>query len=212
MDSETAHVVVQKLTFEKDNSIANSNVTVANDADTLSETISLSETPDGLYNYAKLVLPTQDHEFSGLEKLYYDTTDDCVYYEDEDNPDNNLVFTDVIESFNDIFNIITSGRIDNCFYFDDNIFTMYYLVECFALTEKELLDNYLKNNCQGGCDGYTNLEYRTTLLLTAINVLKYLLEKQDLYEAQRVLSRLDTCGGLCKNYKHLTKGCGCGRT
>lgn len=167
---------------------------------------------NGLYYYQKLILPTEDHVTSANEKIYYDTTDDKVHYVDVDAPENNFEVSDIIGNFDELYELIRKGGLDNCFFFDDYTFTMYSLVECYVATEKERIANYLRNNCQGGCNGYSDIEYRADILLAAIKVIENLIEKGDFFEAQRILNGLNTCNGLCNKYKNTIKGCGCGRS
>jgi hypothetical protein len=90
---------------------------------------------------------------------------------------------------------------------------MYDVVECYVLTERERINNYLKNNCRGNCSNSTDdLDVRSDILLAAVMVLKNLIEKGDFFEAQRILNGLNTCGNLCKKYSNSLKGCGCGRS
>lgn len=214
-DYEHSHVVIQRLVSVKD---GESNRTVDNNiriADTLDEIRNPFEVPDvenGLYYYQKLILPTQNHLTSANEKLFYCTTNNKVYYVDSDNENNNIVFRKVFDSFDEIYELVRKEGLDNCFYFDDYAFTMYSLIECYVSIERDRINNFLRNNCQAGCEEYSDLEAKASILLAAIKVIEFLIRKGDFFEAQRILNGLHTCNGLCNKYKHVLKGCGCGRS
>lgn len=214
-DSDHSHVVLQRLVSVKD---GESNYTVDNSiriADTLNEIKSpfeVKKLENGLYYYQKLVLPTQHHVTSANEKLFYCTTNNKVYYVDSDNENNNITFHNAFNSFQDIYDLVRKGGLDNCFYFDDYAFTIYSLIECYVSIERDRINNFLRNNCQAGCEEYAELEAKASLLLAAIKVIEFLIRKGDFFEAQRILNGLRTCNGLCNKYKHVLKGCGCGRS
>ena len=42
-------------------------------------------------------------------------------------------------------------------------------------------------------------------------VINDLIDKGEFFEAQRILSMLDTCGSLCGDYEVSLKRCGCGK-
>lgn len=165
---------------------------------------------NGLYHYQKLVIPTYTHSQSHEnEHLYY--RNGIVYYIDED-AGTSQSWSSLAEDFDEIYSVVTGEKPDNCFHFDDDSFSMYDLLECYVLTERERIQNYLKNNCAGNCDRTSDLDERADILLAAVTVIRHLMEIGDFFEAQRILNGLDTCGHLCKNVQNKLKGCGCGRT
>lgn len=165
---------------------------------------------NGLYHYQKLVIPTYNHKQSHEnEKLYY--RNGVVYYVDEDSGINKT-WNSLSSNFDEIYNVVISDKPDNCFHFDEDSFSMYNLLECYVLTEKERIQNYLKNNCSGDCDNSRDLNNRADILLAAVTVIRHLMEIGDFFEAQRIINGLNTCGRLCKNVQNKLKGCGCGGT
>lgn len=165
---------------------------------------------NGLYHYQKLVIPTYTHsQTHENEYLFY--RNGVVYFIDSDSGIN-MSWSDIEGDFDDIYRAVIDYRLDNCFHFDDDSFSMYDLVECYALTEKERIRNYLKNNCNGNCEKNNELELKADILLSAVNVIEHLIENGDFFEAQRILNGLNTCGNLCSSVKNNLKGCGCGRT
>ena len=214
LDSENSHVVLHRLISIKDgedNKTIDSKLKVASTLDELRNPFEV-EVSNGLYYYQKLIIPTQDHVTTANERLYYNTDDSKLYYVDIDTPDNNFTISNIFGFFDDIYDLVRKGALDNCFYFDDYTLTIYSLIECYVATEQERINNYLRNNCQAGCNGYSDLEARAGILLAAIKVMENLIEKEDYFEAQRILNGLNTCNGLCKKYTNVLKGCGCGTT
>lgn len=214
LDSEHSHVVMQRLISIRDNDDNNTvdnNLRVASTLDELRNPFEVEDLQNGLYYYQKLILPTQDHLTSANEQLYYDTSDRKIYYIDLDTPNNNMVFKKPLASFEEIYDIVRKGGLDNCFSFDDYTFTIYSLIECYVAIERDRINDYLKN-CQEGCKRSSELEAKASILLAAIKVIEFLISKGDFFEALRILNGLRTCNGLCNNYKHVLKGCGCGRS
>lgn len=165
---------------------------------------------NGLYHYQKLVIPTYTHSQSHEnEHLYY--RNGIIYYVDED-AGTSQSWSSLSEDFDEIYSVVVDEKPNNCFHFDDDSFSMYDLLECYVLTEKERIQNYLKNNCSGKCGNTSDLDERADILLAAVTVIRHLMELGDFFEAQRILNGLDTCGHLCKNVQNKLKGCGCGRT
>lgn len=212
---DSSHVILQRLVSVKDresNYTIENNLKIENTIDDLRNPFEVSDVQNGLYYYQKLIIPTQEHVTSANENLYYDTETNKIYYIDSDTPENNIIFGSAFNNFDEIYNIIRKNGLDNCFYFDDYVFTIFSLIECYVSIEMDRINNYLKNNCQGGCKNYTELESKANLLLAAIKVIEHLVEKGDYFEALRLLNGLQTCNGLCNKYKNVLKGCGCGRS
>lgn len=47
-------------------------------------------------------------------------------------------------------------------------------------------------------------------LISAIFVLRHLIQNRLFLEAQAILNRFNTCNGICKDVRKSLKGCGCG--
>lgn len=185
--------------------------TIADNIETLRNPFEVENLTNGLYYYQKLIIPVGEHITGANEHLYY--ANGKIYYEDVDSETSESYELDNKDDFDEVYDIIRKHYPDNCFYFDDYAFTIYDLIECYVLTERERINNYLKNNCNGNCDkGHTNIDAKVDILLGAIMVLKDLMEKGDYFEAQRILNGLNTCGNLCKKYTKNLKSCGCGRS
>ena len=53
------------------------------------------------------------------------------------------------------------------------------------------------------------LDYKRDLVWAALNVIQYMIDSNQLAEAQRLLERINGCNGLCSNEDTGDKGCGC---
>lgn len=212
LDDQHPHAKLQRLVSVEDgdnNALIDSDLVIATTVDELRDPWEVERLKNGLYYYQKLLLPTQGHTTSANEVLWYETASGKIFYYDVDSKETSSY--DPVEDFDDVYSIVRKEYPDNCFYFDDYSFTIYDLVRCYVLTERDRINNYLKNNCNGACVVNNDLQQRADILLAAIMVINNLLERGDFFEAQRILNGLNTCGHLCKDY--VDKGlnsCGCG--
>lgn len=95
---------------------------------------------------------------------------------------------------------------------DKNTFSMCHLNDCFYKICKNLLSN-LPGRCQNKLDDFKLLIYNRDIIWMSINVIKYLIELAQYYEAQRILEDITQCGGICNNVDTSSvKGGGCGCT
>ena len=165
---------------------------------------------DGHYYYQKVILPTSDHPMSGEnEHLYYE--DGFAYYVDEDEGIEKKL--DLKEDFDDIYGYALGNPVpvDNCFCFSADVFSIYDLLKCYLLKERDRINNYFKNGCNSNCTNQSNIDFEIDILLAAVLVIQHLIEDENYFEAQRILNGLLTCGNLCKDYSNNLKGCGCGK-
>lgn len=167
---------------------------------------------DNYYRYQKMIIPTEEHRgesicFAKEITVIQNGTEvqDFVIYKEENGEVEQLDFT---EAF-DIVNNVNTG---NSFWFDDDVFSIYNLIKCFILTEKQRIANWLRNNCKIDCDKSSLINTNADMLMAAVNVLTYLISKRQFLEAFRLLNGLSTCGNLCKDFKNNIKGCGCGKS
>lgn len=212
LDNEHEHMVLQRVLKIVDGEtprvIDSVSIKVTNEIEVLRDPFEKENLANGLYYYQKMLIPASDHITTANERLYFDNNNKVHWIDSDSGID---VILDPSSDFDEIYDILRDKYPDNCFYFDDYSFTIYDLVECYILTERERINNYLKNNCQGPCKkGDMDLNAKADILLAAIMVLKDLMKKGDFFEAQRILNGLNTCGNLCKKYTKNLKGCGCG--
>lgn len=211
-DNQHKHLVAHRLLHISDDNSPQQVVlekTVARTVESIKEPFEVKDVTNGLYYYQKIIIPLADHITDTNERLYWDGSKVC--YEDLDTGDFQTFSLKTIDSFDDVYDIIRNKLPDNCFYYDEYSLTIFDLIQCYVLTERERINNYLKNNCHGLCENtYSDLDERADILLAAIMVIKDLMRRGDFFEAQRILNGLQTCGNLCKKYMNSLKGCGCG--
>lgn len=95
---------------------------------------------------------------------------------------------------------------------DKNTFCVCHINECFYKLCKNLLGD-LPGRCKNRLSDVQTLIYNRDIIWMAINVIKYLIELKQYYEAQRVLEDITQCGGICKDVmvdKNTIGGGGCG--
>lgn len=146
---------------------------------------------DGLYVYQKLIVPMQSH--AGEADYYYNDGD--LY----NTAGEAVTFDDVWENKADAGNL---------FWFDDQVFSIFNLIECFVLTQHDRLNEVFKNGCRIGCTD-SSKALNADFLAAVIFVLNHYVNNRDFYKAQQLLSKLETCNGLCKHVRNQIKGCGC---
>ncbi len=211
LDNNHEHLVLQRLLQVVDGDdptlVGTVSIKATNNVSELRDSFIRPDLTNGLYYYQKMLIPSEDHVSESNERLYFDSNNN-IHYVDED-ASIHLIYNPTNE-FEEIYDILREKYPDNCFYFDDYSFTIYTLVECYILTEREIINNYLKNHCRANCKQNDDLSLKADILLAAINVINNLIEKQDFFEAQRILNGLNTCNGLCSKFAKNLKGCGCG--
>lgn len=203
LDNSHSHLVIQRLLQVKDgedNAVISLTSGIANTIEKLRNPFTYDGLTNGLYYYQKLLIPGIDHD-----------NNSDIYYIDSNNISIEGEIYNISNNFDDIYEYIRRQNPNNCFYWDDYSFTIYDLVECYILTERERVNNYLKNNCNGNCSNNgNNLNTNADILLAAVMVIKNLMERGDYFEAQRILNGLNTCSSLCKKHNSSLKSCGCG--
>lgn len=167
---------------------------------------------DGLYRIAHIILPTRTwidayiavgESFSLYDKIYF--YDEGKFYIWGINGATEIEFADIYNELAGFGNTIIRS--------DKNTFAMYYLNNCFNTVVKDLLKDLPKTdgNC-GKCstNKYEKKVANRDILWMFINTIKYSLEVNKLYEAQRFLEKVNKCNGICGNpLKTTYNGCGC---
>ena len=94
-------------------------------------------------------------------------------------------------------------------------FELCHLEECFFKLCMFLLENM---PCADPCfddkvKGFTGEILNRDIIWMAINAIKYCQEQQQFYRAQKILERVETCWGICRDLDNVNstqyKGCGC---
>lgn len=174
---------------------------------------------DGLHSIIHIILPTQDwlnnvltHSPESLDSYYgiyfYDTnTSNYMKYENGKS---------VLTSLEEILEInalppsyideLTTTIIKNT----KSTFCLCKIKNCYYQISRNLLKTY-PIKCPNKNEDIANWQYYRDILWMAINTIKYLLEKEQFYEAQRILQEINYCGSICDNTaKKLNSSSSCG--
>lgn len=94
-------------------------------------------------------------------------------------------------------------------------FELCHLEECFFKLCMYLLENM---PCIDPCfndkaKGFAGEILNRDIIWMALNAIKYCIEQQQFYRAQKILERVETCWGICRDLDNINstqyKGCGC---
>lgn len=160
---------------------------------------------DGLYEVTRFIIPNETwfNKVSGSSD--YDTFDPIYYYKegklykDSEGISEEITIHDLIEA-------------EGLFKKTKQTFILYHLMKCFANLLKNLLNNLPNRDCTPAqLDAICKMEKDRDYIWMFINVIRYSIERQQLYEAQRFLERFVKCGVICAEYVTplKLKGCGC---
>ena len=176
---------------------------------------------DGLYQVSHLIVPTNewlsyvlDREPTALsvyDRVYiYDTTNEA--FAKYVNSELVYVTTDEVLAINANPPVDVTEKTSTIIRSDKNTFCMCYINECFYRLCKDLFNNML-GKCSNRLDDVKTKIYNRDFIWMSINVIKYLIELKQFYEAQRVLEDVIQCGGICDRVlrdKPTIGGGGCG--
>lgn len=89
-----------------------------------------------------------------------------------------------------------------------NFFSVFHLRKCYiSLCQKIFNDRGFDRCFNGKVD--SKLLLKRDLVWAALNVIQYMIDFNQLAEAQRLLERINGCNGLCSSEDTGDKGCGC---
>ena len=83
------------------------------------------------------------------------------------------------------------------------------LKKCFVKICQEIFNSKNTICSQGSVDH--SLIYKRDLIWSAINVIQYMAEMDQMDEAKRLLEQITSCNGLCPSSQNGNSGCGCGK-
>lgn len=141
---------------------------------------------DGFYTICKLTIPKDE-----MSPYYYK---DGKFY-------HNVQEVYLHELLN--MNPKVSGiEIDYMYYF-----CTCHLRKCFIKICQDIFNSQYSICDKAGLDG--SLTYKRDLIWSTLNVIDYMVETDQMEEAQRLLERLTGCNGLCSSTKTNVNDCGC---
>lgn len=166
---------------------------------------------DGYYTIYHIILPSVEWYEKELEKKKSVlNSDTAIYVTDGEQiykrKDNNLEVVDpeLICIVNDTNTTISRVVLEE--------FCICHLYECYLSLCKQIYKN-ISYKCMNK-DNIEDLIFKRDFIWMTINVLKYYVEFNQLFEAQRLLTEINYCGGICNEHSMLQSkksGCGCSR-
>lgn len=86
-----------------------------------------------------------------------------------------------------------------------------FLTKCYINLCQQIFENRGFTQCWNKNNIDSELIYKRDLVWMAINVIKYMVECNQLYESERIIELLHSCNGVCndENVKSSSNGCGC---
>lgn len=159
---------------------------------------------DGLYEVSHIILPTQEYQSDSDYSngfYFYDTIDQNFKKYNQESVE--IVELDEILQINqEQTTIIRSDKLT---------FSICKLNQCFYFICRNLLSSFC-GKCINKLNNPKQDVYNRDIIWMAINVISYLVEAEQYFEALRILQTLtESCGSaICKNINIDAKGGGCG--
>lgn len=167
---------------------------------------------DGFYTISHIILPTTEC----IERIYEQEPEFIDYYSViyAINGDQIVKLRDnqwEKASFEEL-ECNTSGIKTTIFKSVKEIFSICHLWDCYTNIAKELLNTNL-SKCKNKNADLETLTFNRDVVWMTINVLQYYINRNQLYEAERILEEVNGCNGFCKESQNIIRrgGCGCGK-
>ena len=140
----------------------------------------------------------EEINISGISGGYF-TDGKNLYYKDIQGNTKTVEVSEIIEVNPEPFGIIK---------FTQNFFSVCYLRKCYISLCQKIFNDRGFDRCFNGKVS-SQLIYKRDLVWAALNVIQYMVDSNQLAEAQRLLERINGCNGLCSSEDTGENGCGC---
>lgn len=181
--------------------------------DSESKQVTLPVKFDGWFTVLHIVLPSKDWfdrelaKETGSSLPLYDT----VYYSDGENLFKYINGTSTTATIEEVAERNTEETTisKTC----ENYVSICFLNKCYLSLCQQILEDRGLSPCWDKNTVDTDLVFRRDYVWMAINVIKYMVQFEQLAEAERIIERISNCNGLCKSeFKRMpSHGCGCSR-
>lgn len=170
-------------------------------------------TEDGWLTINYIVLPTKewfdsiDTSLLGIYDIVYYIYQESIYsYSPKTGVTEELVSTDDLLNILDSTNLkttISSTSVDQV--------SIYKLQKCYLNLCQQIFESRAFSSCWNKNNIDSELIYKRDLAWMALNVIKYMVECNQLYEAERLIETFHSCNGICNDSNSTTNvsGCGC---
>lgn len=202
--SDSASIDVINLNKVSENIIKDYKITLHNSQ---KETILFPIGFDGWFTVKHIVIPNKEwfnRELSkstlGLYSIVYYTDGETIY-KYIDNQSYAVSLDEILEinPVNTTISIISKDYVSICF-----------LIKCYINLCQQIFESRGFTQCWNNNNVDSELIYKRDLVWMAINVIKYMVECNQLYEAERIIELLHSCNGVCSDNKTTySHGCGC---
>ena len=170
---------------------------------------------DGWFTVYYVVLPTKQWFQNALNtssQVDILGVYDSVYYTDGTNIYKYNPKTQNITQVIDLSEIIEINPVNTTISVTSKDYvSICFLDKCYVNLCQQIFENRGLTQCWNKNNIDSELIYKRDLVWMAINVIKYMVECNQLYEAERIIELLHSCNGVCsdKKIKNNVKGCGC---
>ena len=177
------------------------------------DTSNFEMSTDGLYRVTHIILPTNEWLLDAISKngislytlIYYYNTTDKLFYKYISGTSTEVTIDELLA--------VNPTSTNTIIRTDKNTFCTCRLNQCFYNLCKSLF-GILPSKCANKVDENKSMIYNRDIIWMAINIIKYLIEQGQYYEAQRILEEVTQCGSICNNIvvdKNSGGGCGCSK-
>ena len=170
---------------------------------------------DGWFTVYYVVLPTKLWFQNALrESSQVDILGvyDSVYYTDGYNVYKYNSKTQETTEVKDLSEIIEINPINTTISITSKDYiSICFLTKCYVNLCQQIFESRGFTQCWNKNSIDSELVYKRDLVWMAINIIKYMVECNQLYEAERIIELLHSCNGVCNNEKVTNNGnrCGC---
>lgn len=210
----TSHAIIEFLQDVNDNILNQRVHTITGITDPLIKTSLPMELPnDGIQIYYRMVIPTMEHYLEdGVYKVAnrYFCYEDKIYYSFTDL----INFDESLVTLIDNYLIVWNARHDDnqLYWYNDKVFTICRLNNCLLNRIRDDINKTVKNGCDFTCSKDRTEQSKTDFLLESSFALRYLTEQGRFEDAQRILTSILNCNGICSDDITNNTGCNCGKT
>lgn len=208
--SDSISIDVINLNKVSENIVKDYKITVH---ESQNEDISIPIKFDGWFTVKHIVIPNKkwfDNELAkesqsksssalGLYSIVY-YADAGTIYKYVDKQSYAVPLDEILEinPVNTTISIISKDYVSICF-----------LIKCYINLCQQIFESRGLTQCWNKNNIDSDLIYKRDLVWMAINVIKYMVECSQLYEAERIIELLHSCNGVCGDKKVRNNGCGC---
>ncbi len=147
---------------------------------------------DGYITFCHIVVPTQE---------YYNSHPNFTYYGDSAG---NIYKNGELVDLQEVVEVNNASLIRHM----HNFFSVYHLRRCYVSLCQKLFREKIFDRCFTHKSN-SQLSYKRDLVWAALNVIQYMIDSNQLAEAQRLLERINGCNGLCSGENTGEQNCGC---